>query len=254
MPPSSRKRSKGKERKAKQQAKKVENDRADANRFWRIRLCNISIGCIHGCDVALSNDHPVSSFMDQFCIKLLHNGMAASDNLRDTYETHEVVWNNESYRKTVLDILIRIGTNALLREECDMIWPLFIAQSIMVLEHYNGTDDVDSVINKPVVVSKWRELNITGSSRRDCLKFFRKRISCKCLKKLHLEARKNEPKMGICEHCDEEKERTLLDLCSRCNICHYCSRECQVADWPRHKEECNLFVGAREKETEEQND
>jgi len=38
MPPSSRKRNKGKERKAKQQAKKEESDRLEAGLFWR-RFC-----------------------------------------------------------------------------------------------------------------------------------------------------------------------------------------------------------------------
>ena len=64
MPPSSRKRNKGKERKAKQLAKKEENERVRAHRFWRSVL-GIT-GCIHGCGVMISDDHPVSSFMDQY--------------------------------------------------------------------------------------------------------------------------------------------------------------------------------------------
>ena len=27
-------------------------------------------------------------------------------------------------------------------------------------------------------------------------------------------------------------------ICSRCKIIKYCSKECQVADWKRHKTEC----------------
>jgi hypothetical protein len=34
--------------------------------------------------------------------------------------------------------------------------------------------------------------------------------------------------------------------CSRCRCMYYCSRECQTADWRRHKKEC-----AQEKQAHE---
>ena len=86
---------------------------------------------------------------------------------------------------------------------------------------------------------------------RDALKFYRKRTSCKCLKKLHLEARKNKPKMGLCWYCDKDMERVLLSLCSRCMVSQYCSRECQVADWPKHESVCDQFVRQQEMNDEE---
>jgi len=212
MPPSSRKRNKGKERKAKQLAKKEEFERTDAHRIWRSRLCNTSIGCNHGCDVAISDDHPVSSFMDQFIINAHYKDMVVSEILTVLFDTHPQVWNNESYRKLVIDILIRIGTNILLNE-AELTWPIRFAQAIMPLEHFNERNDIIEVANKRVVTSKWIDLEPDSSSiRRDCLKFYRKRISCKCLKKMHLEARKSETKMGICWHCKAERERTTLNL------------------------------------------
>ena len=76
MPQSSRKRNKGKERKAKKA-------RADAHRFWHQYFvdsishpqCNRSIGCNHGHDIVISDDHPVSSFMDTFCINFEQKDM-----------------------------------------------------------------------------------------------------------------------------------------------------------------------------------
>ena len=67
MPPTSRKRNKGKDRKAKQLIKKEkeENDKADANRFW-LRFCGWRNQCNHGCDLlSVSGDHPVISFIGQ---------------------------------------------------------------------------------------------------------------------------------------------------------------------------------------------
>ena len=116
-----------------------------------------------------------------------------------------------------------------------------VAQSIVALEHCNGADDIDLVLNKQLVQKKIRNLINGVSNRRDALKFFRKRTSCKCLKKMHLEARKSTPKMGICYGCNEEMDRVLLSVCSRCMVTQYCSRECQVADWPEHKEDCDLI-------------
>ena len=103
MPPSSRKRNKGKERKAKQQAKKEENERVRAHRFWRNGL-GIT-GCIHGCGVMISDDHPVSSFMDQYYINFHRKDMTVSENLGYLFQTHTQIWNNESYRKLAIGIL-----------------------------------------------------------------------------------------------------------------------------------------------------
>ena len=67
MPPSSRKRNKGKDRKAKRLARLVESERADAREIWR--SVSSSTECDHGY-VAIADDHPVSSFLDQCFINL----------------------------------------------------------------------------------------------------------------------------------------------------------------------------------------
>ena len=233
MPASSRKRNKGKDRKAKQLAKKEENERVEAREFW---LSN------HGCDLmSVSDDHPVTSFIDQFYVNLREKGMAVLHSLRSLFETHRHIWNNESDRKLAIDILLSIGTNMMLREGSDMSGPGCVAQAIVVLEHYNDSDDIDLVVHKRAVLSSWKDVSIISSERRDTLKFLRKRTTCKCLKKMHLEARKTIPKMGLCWNCKEEKNRVSLSVCSKCMVIQYCSRECQVAAWPGHKEFCGLI-------------
>lgn len=247
MPPSSRKRNKGKERKA----KKEENERKRLHGLW-ISYCN-SLDCNHGYEVVIpTDDHPLSSFMDQFFVNF--HTINTGQNLSNLFQTHTLVWTNESYRKLAIDILIRIGSNMLWREaneNCiDLSWPVCIAQAIVVLEHYDGTNDIDSIFDSRVVRSNWRDLTIhTSSNRRDALKFYRKRTSCKCLKKMHLEARKSSPKTGICYCCSKEKERVLLCVCSRCMIEPYCSRECQLANWTKHKEDCDNCFKAHKQQT-----
>ena len=48
-----------------------------------------------------------------------------------------------------------------------------------------------------------------------------------------LEGPKVELKVCSRDNC---KKSENLKLCSRCNSIYYCSRECQVTDWPRHRE------------------
>jgi len=242
MPASSRKRNKGKERKAKQQAKKEEDNRAYAHNFWR-RYCGKST-CNHGCDVIISDDHPVSNFMDQFWVNL-DLRKYVEQNMRDLFVTHPQIWDNKSYMKIAIGILIRIGTNMLLGNGADISFPVCIGQSIMFFEEYEKLCDYDLVSDGRRKAMKWRDFHLSGScnnsSRRDALKFYRKRTSCKCLKKMHLEARRTEPKMGNCMYCNKQEERVVLSVCSRCMVQQYCSKECQVADWLHHERACDNY-------------
>jgi len=245
MPPSSRKRNKGKDRKAKQRAKKEENERTRAHDFWWGLQQRTE--CSHGHQIVIPDDHPVSAFMDQFYINLHHKDMSVSNNLRALFQSHTQILSNEIHRKLVLDTLVHIGTNMMLSQgQYDIENALCVAQSILALEHFehcncqrSDCSDMNFVIKKRVVRSKWRDMDpelITNV--RDGLKFYRKRTPCKCLKKMHLEARKTMPKLGKCDNCDKEMERVLLSLCSRCMVQQYCSRKCQVADWLRHESRC----------------
>ena len=116
-------------------------------------------------------------------------------------------------------------------------WAIDIARSIVILECYNivtVTGSLEAALNSQVAAIKRRNLHMVSSSRRDALKFYSKRVSCSCLKKMHQEARKTIPKTGLCWGCVNEKKRVSLSICSNCMIAQYCSRECQVTHWPKH--------------------
>jgi len=137
----------------------------------------------------------------------------------------------------------------LLRRDVERIisWPVTIAQSIVVIEQFSGTCDIEATIWSRVVSMKRRDLAVgTSSIMRDILKFYRKRTSCKCLKKMHVEARRASQKTGVCYGCLKEYERASLFVCSRCMIFQYCSRKCQLADWPDHESKCGNFVCAHQ--------
>jgi len=144
-----------------------------------------------------------------------------------------------------MNVMIRMGTNMLLlsgggRDINILVSALTLAKSIITLEHY--VDSVNVAANNRVVLQiKLRDLN--SGSIRDALKFYSKRVPCSCLKGMYREARRAIPKMGLCWYCGQKRERVALSVCSRCMVMQYCSRECQVAHWPKHKVDCGNLVG-----------
>lgn len=199
--------------------------------------------CNHGSAVKVPDDHQVSSFMDLFFTNLRDN-KDLFGNMRDTLQKHPEVWINDTRWDMAIDLLTNIGTNMLLSEESAIgtTYALYVANAIIILEQYVG-EDISSIINNPSIAKKMRDLHPVGNSkRRDGLKFYRKRIGCKCLKKIHLEARKRIYKTDSCLVCGIVKGRELVPVCSRCMVNQYCSRECQVADWPEHKKDCDAYV------------
>ena len=86
------------------------------------------------------------------------------------------------------------------------------------------------------------------------VKYFRKRITCPCLDKKYKEV-KSITKLGRCFNMkcslpDRMAERSTMLVCARCRTSHYCSRRCQKADWPFHKELCeNVCMQRAEEES-----
>ena len=114
--------------------------------------------------------------------------------MNDTFQRHAEVWKNESYRNMAIQILVHMGTNSLQCKDTEM--PKEVTRAIVILENYRA-GHVDSSIYNRVVATKLRDVHWSGSSlERDMLKFYRKRTTCLCLKKRHLEARKSLPKLG----------------------------------------------------------
>ena len=178
----------------------------------------------------------------------MHSYLYREGQLEDTIQQYKDLWSNDNYRKLAVQMLIRITATNLIGNKGNTDYSV-----ILVLENYDETiGDVDDNYNlarkNRIVASKIRDIACMDAEdcRRDLLKFFRKRMNCKCLKKMHLEARKTMPKLGSCHHCGVEKERALLMVCSRCRIDQYCSRKCQIAASPDHREDCDKFVWAHE--------
>ena len=205
MVSSSRKKNKGRDRKAKKEADRVEAERSNARNKWcrwakgeNIASTGKTITCKHGCTVL---PLAVTDFMDT-----VYSGSAKR--MTDVIDLHPEVWNDDTYKESAKNIIVRVGTNMLLSKDANVAGIITLARFIVSLEQYDGSNSLHTApINSREGQTKMRDLNPdTRSIRRDALKFFSKskRIPCSCLKKMHQEARRTQPKVGLCYGCLEE--------------------------------------------------
>ena len=121
--------------------------------------------------------------------------------------------------------------------------------------HANITQFVEGVIatskmldkrNADVDCAKMFEL--LHADEHTLVQFYRKQIPCSCLDDKYNKV-KSVTKMGMC--CNDacplpngQAVRSKMVYCTRCRKVNYCSRECQVAAWPGHKEYCGSICSA----------
>ena len=249
----SRKRTKGKERKAKLKDS--------------LSLHNAT-KCRHGSE-AISTDHIVYRFVEQFEVEVrtVFNSNATSaaadrmykdtsiryspssicekvlERLKGDNQFHEI-WSNDTNQQMTLQLLVSLGTNLLLKEETYMAeqkYSSFAASAVafgtICLQH--GFDKIDIGVNH---MPPGRDRNFIRDFHSSCFvsdttRFFKNKIPCKCLKEKYAQI-KHVPKFGQCKYCLATKLRKHLYLCEKCQFSHYCSVDCQRCDYPLHKQIC----------------
>jgi hypothetical protein len=91
-------------------------------------------------------------------------------------------------------------------------------------------------------VIEWEDIIPSATKSRLCdlvdcnhetVKFFHRRIDCRCLKDLYYELKDKTPRTSFCPVCYEVKEISLLKEC-QCKQVQYCSKECVAKFRPEH--------------------
>ena len=234
----SRKRAKGRARKAKA----------------RESNCNLILHndnvCRHGCEV-LSKDDVCYKFVKQFEVELnvvyesikqisLSECFSATVDKLKASKEYDTIWDgSEEIQQKLQSLFINLGTNLLLKNQIDSTKLTGIVATFAITSFNNFS------LVEAMAVSKSRNLlrDLTCGCLYDYIKFFYKRSSCQCLKKMYSRVR-SKPRLARCAYCKERKDRRgQLYLCSGCLHLYYCNVECQEKHWPKHKPVCNNCSG-----------
>jgi len=153
------------------------------------------------------------------------------------------VWKDSAKMETTISRFVSEGAQHILEGEYDdarekAAFARYLEQHIaMVLKQ------IQAKMNWVKIEDLWRTSDTMSGDVHTLVKFFRKRIPCKCLDEKY-EQVKSITKMGMCYNSEcpipcgyVERSKTLY--CSRCRNVTYCSRECQKACWTTHKSYCD---------------
>ena len=242
-----RKRNQGKARKAakakaREEAEEERNHSTDGQQLSPALLQQLQSGnamrgaaCVHGLE---KMDHLCAGFVDAFNkfftsgeeISLVYRLKLAEDATMDKFAD---VWNDSTKMEIAMSYFLFVGTQEILDGRCAD--SLDSATIIRYMEQYIAVvlHQTQALICTP----KIEEI----SDEHSLVKLFRRRIPCSCLDNKYEEV-KSITKMGFCysPQCpDRRVERNKTMYCSRCRSVTYCSRECQKADWARHKSYCD---------------
>eukprot|EP00985_Skeletonema_marinoi_P000877 scaffold360_cov77-Skeletonema_marinoi.AAC.2 len=251
----SRKKAKGKARKAKKEEEKDAHDDSAAAaaqqreqdgaleaqlQMQRLLIDSLPSPCQHGfdpfpagdvCDLFLKLYYSTYSNSEAKSANALLEAMAA---VEDEYP--EVLYDS-SKMKAILSHFSSGGTQQILygHENAARI----TSTMIILFEEFIAL----RVQKTRAGLHLQKMLEMISSDDHTLVSFFRKRISCTCLDKKHKEV-KSIKKMGCCNNVDQcplpcgMVERSNMLYCTRCRGAYYCSRDCQEADWRRHKKFC----------------
>ena len=240
----SRKRNKGKERRAKKEAAT-----ASPSTLWETWALGTSLSsvCNHGCVIPPPN-HAVRSFMHTFDEALSGEGGTYDlvEVIGNTFQKHPEVWNDTKHRQMAIGVLLRMGTNMIMNtlDDNNYQFERHLGIAILALECYDGKGDSRYVLHCAMMKGSV----LAQGGERDMWRFYSKRLPCSCFKAKYKHARMTLPKLGRCMHCKQYKERSSLMTCARCKFPFYCSKQCQASNWSRHEHECGIYANIQQRQ------
>ena len=266
MPPKSRKKMKGQARKAKAAAAKanttVNNNaqRQNSSLGQRYNYNNdgtvtvtstlhnhTTLTCLHGEHQDITCPVVVNEFLKEFY------GIFFTDErkraLDTAYRKYPEAINNEQNLDIVKKNIIQNATSSLLGRRTDGMQVSEIthimfgyATTLMSIDSYQPSSPITpGSFDQRDAKTFLRNLDITNGCERSLVKFFVNQIPCKCLDEIYSQIKSTKSKMGMCSNCKQMKERTSLFVCTGCERIQFCSKACQLAFAPYHKEYCKVW-------------
>ena len=245
-----RKRNQGKARRAAKGNKAREGDTSaylSERSLFSEQMRQVQIGdkkCTHGFDPFISTEllRFISAFRESFNEAAESGGQLLSDCLLDacsaTLNEYAEVWKDLAKLEVAMSYFLFMGTQQYLDGKCTTAQESAAIARLFEQHIAVYLKQSQALPNSPKIDETFY------SDKHTLVKFFSHRVSCSCLDEKYEEV-KSITKMGICynTHCKMPTvERSKAKCCSRCRCATYCSRECQEADWSRHKPICDTNV------------
>jgi len=252
----SRKRAKGKERKANKTVAQQCNWAALA----LVGEKNMGIRCNHGCTYMPSSQHPAALLVDNIISAIGNEKMRCLESLQLSFETKPHLWNNANNRKIAREIVTSIGVNFILGGD-DIEMAKVLGNAILILIHYDGKGDFNTAVYGAAPEAQV----LNGGLERDTVRFYIRHTTCSCLKKKYRQLRWQRKvgkflllyfeyarvplqfliflfTAGQCNNCLKKVLRSDLMMCGGCRSNFFCSRKCQKEGWSDHKEWCDDII------------
>ena len=259
----SRKKAKGKARKAAKEAKAKEEEsravgevagsqRREGSLEAQLHQLVISDVAPRRCEHGLVQ---LSAGEEKICLEFINAYLTAFSSQENvevaiavafhaTKDKYFDVYMSSSKLDTVVSMLLASGTQSILDERND------IAQRYAMLAANFDEMNAVGLRKTRATLNTAKVLELDSADDHTLVSFYKKRIPCACLDEKYKEV-KTIKKMGICfnlncSHPDRKVERSKKFSCSRCNFAKYCSVECQKAAWKDHKQICGKIANAND--------
>jgi len=158
-----------------------------------------------------------------------------------THEKYPDLYSSKLLLESLVSCLLSSGTQRVLDEGDNCPARLF-AMLACYFEEWSNVK-----VRKTKATLNWTQIfEFNHADDHTLVKYLRKRIDCSCLDKKYKEAR-CITKMGTCcnPSCswpNQKVERSMMFCCTRCGDANYCSIECQRAAWKIHRGDCDNIV------------
>ncbi|KAL7549768.1 hypothetical protein ACHAWF_013031 [Thalassiosira exigua] len=233
---SSRKRAKGRQRKAKA-ATEGGSSRDQSCRHGSINPSHFPICAPF-----------IQSFFDTHDVVLDGTTTSVFKAMEMNYAKYPHILKDDSLRQTTKSMFLQFAIDRILSAGYDSEGPTdsaLFAGGIIALESVARGHVCD------IVPAKLKNAEIHAGGERAAIKFLSKEAPCACLKKKFQDELKEKPKMSFCTMCSKRVETTRLKVCSKCNLIQFCSKECQRLAWPEHKKFCKQYAAMKSGDKEQ---
>eukprot|EP00984_Skeletonema_dohrnii_P021526 scaffold10783_cov133-Skeletonema_dohrnii-CCMP3373.AAC.3 len=224
----------------------------------RLRIDSRSFQFLECIDNASSCDHgePIStSWLDckEFVIAFAYEfdnvvKVSGFDNAfpiarRATWEKFITVWESPAKMTSATSFYLANATQCVLNGNTE--FGHCYATYAACLEQWMAC----TVHKSQAAMDVYKILEIHIGDMHTLVSYLRRRIPCCCLDETYVKFRSTK-KIGLCRNPDcplpnGQTKRSAMLQCTRCRLANYCSRECQVKEWPNHKRWCDNDAKAR---------